>query len=311
MIRNYIISQVKLYIHSKIILVLLVSLMLVSGLIYYFSYNNVIQNYQDYNRTVDYYNENNIDATEDMTSSYGVQANSDGTYTVTNPLKYYHENLKKAIFSISVKYSSELACEATILFFPVIFGIWGLILGTIDYKNKTIKYFVSRLGKSQYTLIKVLTSVLVNLAAVVFYFVFSRIVSLIAYSKLSSKLDITSYENLTVCLKSSTFRCMIFAFVISILFTAVGMLFGSLLKNTLVGSIVIILYSILYTPISKFDIKNSMFFVSEKICDFMGVISVNRIMDTTFVISSITIAGVILFCFLGYYVLHRVRSAFI
>ena len=177
---NYILNEIRLMWHSKLLGIFAFLLCLFSALTIFFNYNQTISLNDSYNTIVNYYKENNLDLDADLNSNSYSISEENGVSNIENPLGYYYNKLGIAIFSTSPFYSSSLLCESSILLLPIIFGVLGLIIGTIDHKNKTIKHKVTRIGKDNYIFSKILSIIIVNLILIILYFIFGKIFSIIA-----------------------------------------------------------------------------------------------------------------------------------
>lgn len=307
---NYILSEIRLLWYSKIIGVVITVLFLASAATIFFNYDSTIELNNNFDKIVSYYEKNNMDIQGDLNSnSYGISENN-GLSKIDNPLAYYYHKLRSAIFSVGPSYSSSLLCESSIVLLPIIFGILGLVIGTIDHKNRTMKYKVARIGKNNYILSKISSLMIINIIALIVYFICGKIFSIIAYSNLKNIIDFTKVSSFSDTLNTSIFIQIVFVFFIAVIYSMIGILLGELLKSSLFGSIAIILYCIIVPLFSKFDLKNSIYYIAGKVYNFDGAISIANIKDTSTAIS-FCIVGIILALTIGIYIiLVKRRSAF-
>lgn len=307
---NYILSEIRLLWHARIIGVLIIVLFLSSATTIFFNYDSTIELNTSYNKIVNYYEKNNKDIQSDLNSdSYGISENN-GVSTIKNPLAYYYNKLGIAVFTASPLYSSSLLCEGSVLFLPIIFGILGLLIGTIDHKNRTMKYKVTRIGKNNYILSKISALMIVNITTLVLYFIFGKLFSIIAYSNLKNTIDFTNIPAFSDNLNTSILVQILFAFFIAAIYSIIGILLGELFRSSLFGSIAITLYCIIVPLFSKFDLKNSIYYIAKKVCNFEGAISISNLKDTSDMISFCMIGIILTIAISIYILLVKKRSAF-
>ena len=302
-------SEFRTLYYSKVILALILALFFTTILILFMNYKDITMSYQDYNRIVDMY-ENEEDMTEDLENGNYNLKEKNGSYVVENPLLYYNKQISKSLFVISPKYILTQMLEAGIIFFPIIFGIFGLILGSSDYRNKTIKNKVSRIGKKKFYFSKFFVSILIIFFLLLFFMIFSKMAGTIVYNEICNKIPIKDFKIENLPISSNIFLKFSFSFLISILYSSIGMFIGVITKGTIFGVFSIVAYAYAVPTFSKFDLKNSYYFIMEQLSDFYGVINISDIKESSLLISMTIILGILLFTNIVTYLLVKNRSAF-
>jgi len=153
---KYINQEITYGIKSKIYLIITLLLVTLYGIVLFMNYNSVTDTYNTYLRYVDYYEKNNLDIETDLNGDYKIEK-SGNNINITNPILYTKESLSKYIYAASPKYTLSQLLESSILFFPLVFGILGLVIATNDYKYRTIKLRTIRISRFKFGMVKQLS----------------------------------------------------------------------------------------------------------------------------------------------------------
>lgn len=294
-------SEFRRMYYSNLILYFLLSILAMIILIFYMNYKEITLAYEDYTRVQDLY-ENEEDMKEDLEiNDYNM---------VENPISYYNEQLKTLLFVNSPDYTLTQIFEAGIIFFPIIFGIFGLLLGCADYKTKIIKHKVARVGRKNYYLSKISTSMITILFFFLIMIIISKIAGIIMYNVICNKIPVNNFSSHNLSLSSNVLVQFIFMYFISIVYSSIGMLIGVLTKGAIRGVVLIAAYAYAVPVFSKFDLKNSYYFIMDQLCDFYGVIKISGIKDSSILISMIIIMGFLIFTNIATYLVIIKRSAY-
>jgi|GEM_PF-1282340 len=302
-------SEFRRMYYSNLILYFLLSILAMIILIFYMNYKEITLAYEDYTRVQDLY-ENEEDMKEDLERNDYNMVEENGTYMVENPISYYNEQLKTLLFVNSPDYTLTQIFEAGIIFFPIIFGIFGLLLGCADYKTKIIKHKVARVGRKNYYLSKISTSMITILFFFLIMIIISKLAGIIMYNVICNKIPVNDFSSHNLSLSSNVLMQFIFMYFISIVYSSVGMLIGVLTKGAIRGVILIAAYAYAVPVFSKFDLKNSYYFIMDQLCDFYGVIKISGIKDSSILISMIIIMGFLIFTNITIYLVIIKRSAY-
>ena len=139
--RKYIKSELYYGIYSQIYIVVALILLAIATIIIYSNCNQIVNAYHSYRKTEEYYNANHIDIEDALSDEYTYNSSKDGEgeiENIENPLRYYRELIGINAYIASPSYAIPSVLEyASCLFFPLLFGILGIITGTYDTKYKT------------------------------------------------------------------------------------------------------------------------------------------------------------------------------
>lgn len=307
MIRKYILHELKYLVYSKTFIIITVILCACYSVMLFMNYNSVTDSYASYVHCKEYYEENNI---QEEGESYDMEVNEDGSVTVSNPIVYYEKIVGQYMFASSPKYTLTQMMEVAIIIFPLLFGVLGLIASTYDYKYKTIKNKLIRLTKNEYLISKNISLVIISLASIVISLIYAKIAGHIMFNMLKQafpykEFDYTSFMVGNIGLKFITVMLM------AICYLEIGFLLGIAFKNTLIGTVIVAVYSLLCRDMFKYDLNNAFTQLFRNIFENYGVVTISPNNEiTTFL--AITI---ILLTMVGSFILSAIiinkRSAFV
>jgi uncharacterized protein YxeA len=285
---KYISQELRYGFNSKIYYVIIIFLSVLFGWILFLNYNMAIDSYNEYVKTENFYKESNEDINKSLKGDYKVE-NSGDESLVSNPLLYHKNIYRKAIYVASPKYILSQLMESSILLFPLIFGILGLIIATNDFKYGTIKLKTVRMDKITYSLVKQLSIVLSGLTVLAISILVAYIIGQVMYVKLSGIIPISKFPSIEIHTNSSMLTKFVLGFLIAVFFTEIGYALGVVFKNVIVGAITIVVYSFILPNLGVYDLKNSIFYFAKKVFDLQGAISIEDYKTTSFTNSILVI----------------------
>lgn len=308
MIKNCIRHDIKYSFFSNIYIIFGGILCLLFGIVLFMNYNAANDIYEGYNNSKTYYEKNNIDMNE--SDSYDIIQNKDSSVTVSNPIAYYKEKVAQYIYAASPDYTISQMLESSILFFPLLFGVFGLVYATFDFNYKTIKVRTIRNSKKDLVISKHIVIILNIIFILSISLIFAKLMGFLMFELLKKSIPIESF-NYSLQQSNNIFIKYIFGIIIAICFSEIGYLLGIIFKNNLIGTIIIAVYSLFLNSIGKYDLNNVLKELAKKIFDFYGVINIG----STFAISTgeciFVIGIIILFCLITSIVIVQKRSSFI
>lgn len=314
--KNCIRQELKYVWKSKFLLLFLVLTVITSIFVIWNNCRNVSETNSSYVRLINYYKNNNLDIDEDLSKSADVietgefDENGDEYVQIKNPLKHYYSTLQRQIYVVSNKYVVDQFLEYGIMVFSIIFGIMGTLFSTYDIKNKTIKYKVSRCGKTKLFL----TKQIVMLGTVAYCVVLSTLLNyiwapLIRNSMLSGieKIDAGTFDDNT----TNILVKILFGIIIACVFAEAGYFFGRLFGGNIIPVVALMLYVLLLSPMGKADLKNCIYVLAMKIYSFLGSYAVN---DTVRMagwqaLLGLSVYGVLFF--FGSFIIDKRKSAYV
>ena len=306
--KNCLKDEFKMLWYTKTFVVLIVALFLFSGVIYFLNVNNTKELYDNYNKIVEF-EKKNPEINSDNSDKYTVEK-KDGIVSISNPRAFYEDKLTKSIDALKIKNVTSMACEAALAGFIVIFGLYGVVVGKIEYKNRTYKNKIVRRGRRRYIFSKLTSLFATSLIASVFYLLFCCLFSLLSYYYIRNKVDVNYFGyNIDARVDNIVWQLLL-TLLLSLIYSLIGNTISTITRETLVGTVIIMVYSFVKMPFGKYDLSNSISFFSRKICTFEGVISLTRGGNTNIFLSSAFIICTVAICIILYVFNIYKRSAY-
>lgn len=309
--KKFIKQELMYGIYSKNFLITFILLCALFGIVLFLNYSSVTELYSEYNNTITYYEENNINIEEELAGDYEIELTETGG-VITNPIAYYKNTISRYLYAASPKYRLTQLLESSILYFPIVFGTLGLLVATNDFRFKTIKLRTVRLNKSKLGIVKQVSLAISSFAIMFCALIVAFLSGELMYQYLIHDISIKDFvmDSSAITSNSSIFLKFAFAYIIALIFTEIGYTLGILFKNMYAGLILIIAYIIILPNLKIYDLKNSIFYFGNKTFDYYGVVSINVYEDMGF-ISSLFI---ILFTLVGSILINNMvlnkRSSF-
>ncbi|SHG16328.1 hypothetical protein [Ornithinibacillus halophilus] len=309
MIRKFFKQEIDYGIASKNYVYMIGFLCVLFGVTLFLNYSSVQETHENYLATIDYYEKNGLDVEADLESSYDVEE-FDGGGIIENPIAFHRQMLSQYIFAASPEYTLSQLLESSVLYFPIVFGVWGLILATNDIRFRTIKLKTVRMSKKTFVLTKYLSiafsSLLFMLAAISISFV----VGWIMFQILSNNVPISEYKGESLPSSTGIFNKMLFGYILALVFAVIGYTFGTVFKNMYIGMVAIIVYMFLLPNLGSFDLKNAIYYFANQLFDFYGVVNVEPPVETNFVISILVVLVLFIIAYFINLIIVQKRSSF-
>lgn len=299
-------------IYSKTYLYITLFLVSLFVLVSYINYTAVTTTYNDFLHTKQFYVEQGIDIEEELEGEYLI-IQEEGQNIIDNPLLYERELVSQYLYTANPKYVINQFLESAFLYFPIVFGIMGLLLAHYDYKYKTIKIKTVRANRLSYTLAKQISLLFSGLIILILALIIAHPINYLFYQQLKEVLPISEFKTpLLIENKSSPFIAkFMFSYLIAIIFMIIGFTFGTIFKNIYVGFIFIVMYTFILPNVTIFELKNSLHYLGNKVYDFYGVLSIENALEGTTIFSSISILIITIFLpIIINIVLMMIRSSF-
>lgn len=296
--------------NSKAPIIVLVIIVGICVAFSFLQYQYVMSNYNEYTRVVDFYDGDEDQLTEDLESGeFNIVENDDGTATVQNPVLYYKEMLGKAIYSTSNAYSTSHILEAGILIFPILFSVIGVILATVDLKNRVYKHKVLRYGRGNYVVSKIINFLFISIIIVLLFVLINKLCVFVLDNIIKNKIDISNFIYTPEPEKSVWIK-IFSSLLIAIVYISIGFLLGVITRNGIVSVGLITVYLFIVPIFSKFEIQNCCYVIMKDNFNFDGLASVTdyKSLDTN--LSVIILLSSILVSNLIGYLVVKFRSAY-
>lgn len=308
MIKNCIKHDLKYSIFSNIYTIFLSILCLLFGIVLFMNYNAATDTYTSYNNSKAYYEKNNIDM--DESAPYEIIQNEDTSITISNPIAYYKEKVGQYIYAASPNYTISQMLETSVLFFPLFFGVLGLIYATFDFNYKTIKVRTIRSSKNDYSISKHFVLIFSSVFLLSIALILAKLIGLLMFQLLKNSIPIDNF-NYSLDNSHSILIKYIFGCIVAICFAEIGYTLGIIFKKCFIGSILIAIYSLFFNNIGKYDLNNSIKELAKNIFDFYGVINIGTTRFISVTESILVISFVIIFCLITSVLIIRKRTSFV
>lgn len=271
---------------SKILISAGALLLIISIALSFIQYTYVSETYTDYTNTVKYYDENGLDIDEDMNSGeYHLQESSEGMKTIENPILYFHDQVCRAIYSVSPAYAISQVFEISIIFFPLLFFFIGSSIMAKDYKYKIIKHKILRFGRKNYIISKVMLIFLSIIILILAYAILGYVSSLIITNILSKKIPFEKFDVGMFKSSSTIFVKIILMMCFSAFYSLLGAMLGVIFKNNVPGMILSVVYLYIIPLKMRYEPKNMMYVIMKKHFDFLGLAEISSTIDNNTILS--------------------------
>lgn len=311
-VRNSLAFELKYVLESKLLVGLVGLIVLINIIFIVIEYQYIDSAFSNYLRMENYYEENNMDIHADLESDeYKILENQDNSVTVENPILYYHDEVCRALYVISPEYSISHIFELSILLFPLLFGVIGAFMATVDLKNKIYKHKILRFGRNNYYVSKITVIIGIVVLCTVFAAFLNKIFSIAFYNIICNKFPVEKFDvgNLEQSTNIITKLCVIG--LISFCYASLGFLLGVLSKSITISLCTISVYLYIVPIFSKFEIKNSCYNLMKNVFDFYGITNISSYKSISVFISLFIVFGIIIITNVISYIIIKKRSAYI
>ena len=297
--------------HSKQITVMILFLALLFCGVLYLNYFSATDDYDNFQKDMAFQVSSGQDIQALLNGNYSIQTDGNSV-TVNNPLKYDKVTLEQALYAASPSYALNMLFESALITFPFIFTILGQLIATSDIKNKTIKIKTVRQSRFQFGVCKQFSVIIITIIVLFIALAIAFLFGLILYQMLQSQIPFNEFDIFRFVAHSSILLKILYGVGLSIFFSEIGYSLGFLFKNAYVGIIVIGVYTYIIPDLGKYDVKNSMNYLSSRIYEFYGTVSLTQLKPgTTAAISACMLVGVFAIFLCLHFLLTVKRSSFL
>ena len=312
--RKYIKSELYYGIYSQIYIVVALILLAIATIIIYSNCNQIVNAYHSYRKTEEYYNANHIDIEDALSDEYTYNSSKDGEgeiENIENPLRYYRELIGINAYIASPSYAIPSVLEyASCLFFPLLFGILGIITGTYDTKYKTKRIKAIRLSKSKIIASKQIALIISSILIVTVVLFASYLISFLLNKMVLANVPLQNFDIHTIETKSPMIMKIMYGMGIALLFSEIGLFAGTILKGAVIPIIILFSYSLMIPNLGRYDLKNIMLFSAQNVYDYSGSFAINKPFEISHLENSILWIFVIVITLVGSYLAVRKRSSY-
>ncbi|MDF2944700.1 MAG: hypothetical protein K0S01_3558 [Herbinix sp.] len=274
MMKKYIYKELQFGIKSKFYYIIAGLLSIMFIVLIYYNYSSVIKTHERYLYYESYYIKNGIDINKDLSGSYKVETDANGGTTVTNPILYFKELVGRYAYVASPKYTLSQLLESSILFFPLVFGAFGLFISNVDFKYNMTKCNTVRINKRMYNIAKQTSLIVSSIIILISSLTISYFINLIFYKILSARIPLDNFDIKIVNYHASIVNKFLYGFILALLFVEIGYTLGYITKNIIAGIMILALYLYIVPILGKYDLKNIMYYLGSKCFDYYGSINI-------------------------------------
>lgn len=264
-------NELRYQLYSKIIAIIVIIIFILSCLNIYSTRVSVDSNYSRFLRTYSEYKEEGIDIEEALSKPYEISEISDSGSVINNILRYDFDSVRESIKSLHPSMSiNHTLSYLSIIFLPLIFGIYGAAIATYDIKSRTLKLRAILSDGKTNNLAKQLAMFIVILSTISVLLFCMYIVSGFIYRSI---LNIEEYKPFLISsleLTTNNFVQIGYTVISSIIFANIGYLIGTITKSTLISTIVIGAYMFIIPNLGVYDLKNVLLTLGGRIFEFTG-----------------------------------------
>lgn len=288
--------------HSKKILIVFSILIILCGFHLYGVHNNIINNYNNYLKTEQSYNEEGINIIDSLKEKNNIYIDGN-TVTEDNPLKQDFIELAISINNLEPQNIISNTLEYILFVFcTVLFGIYSSYIATYDFKYKQYKNLSVNVEQYKIILGKILSVIIVMLTTLSVSLVITFFGSFSVKSIVANKVPIEQYTISTFNYDNGLFLQLILVFFILLFYIILGFFIGFILKSMVIPATSLLIYGFIMPVLGKYDYRNIFSYFSNKVFSFKArfVIfapqSINEVLGITIVVmTQIILLAILLF----------------
>ncbi|MEG0051564.1 MAG: hypothetical protein RR712_05230 [Terrisporobacter sp.] len=229
---------------------------------------SVFNQYNIYTQTLKHYKDNGLDINKDLSTDYKINTENN-IEEIDNILRYDFDAVSNSIEDLNpINSVNSNLSYLTFVFLPIIWGIYGAIVGSYDFKYKTLK-IRSILSKNKNILLsKQLSITIVIIVNTIISVLIFSMLSFVLYSSILSNNILKEFITFSRLNIVNSILQILFSIITSIIFSNIGLVIGMISKNALIASLTICLYNLLIPNLGVYDFKNLIMNLGGKIYTF-------------------------------------------
>ena len=263
-----------------------------------------------YQNSLRFHEEEGVDIETYLAMDYSFEDNGDGSYTVTNPLRFDQERLRRHLFASHPAGLIGYLLESSIVLFPLIFATLGLVTAVSDFKYRTIKIKTVRLKKRYLGISKQVSLLLSSFVIFTASLLFAYLIGIFAWEILIDPTLLNEFPIENLPSSSSVITRLAFGYFLVLFYTIIGYSLGIIFKNILVGIISISVYHFILPNLGIFSVRNSIFYLKHRLFDFYGAVAMEAPLETNLAVALIVLFTTLFIFIVVNMVLTTMRSSF-
>ncbi|WAA12524.1 hypothetical protein [Fervidibacillus halotolerans] len=241
---------------SKLLLLITILFLILSIINYHSLYQYAVNNYQLFQKTEQEMRDQGVDIEEELQKTPRI-SNDGNVETIENVLAYDFKNVQT---SIKAFHANQVLNNTfgwlSLVFFPFIFSIYGIVVATYDYQYKTLKQKLVHSTFKSIFMSKIFSTLLFSIVNMFILTIASFIIHRIFFDKLKKNIPINEFVVENVGEDSNQLKIILFAFFVTFLFSMLGLSIGFIVKSALLPSVIIISINFLLPIQGKYDLRN-------------------------------------------------------
>lgn len=259
-------------IYSKNFFILLLVIILLSAFNTFSLKKNISNNFNLFNKTLEQAENNGENIEEALRANVNI-TKKENVEEIDNVLKYDYLNLVNSINSVNPKLTiNQILSYLTFTFFPIIFGVFGVIVATYENKYKILKLNSICDDKKIIFMSKIMALVLISSVTLLVTLSINYIINFCIYNSIINNPKFEPYIlnnilNIDIIL---SIKQVLFSLSVILIFAIIGFVFGNILRNSTISIIIILLYNLLIPITGRYDLKNILLYEGSKLFKFTG-----------------------------------------
>lgn len=254
---------------SKLIISVIVIVGILSIINIYSLNHGIYNKYSLFRQTLEQYENDGVDIESKLKEDYEIKIINENNEEIDNALRYDYEQVKIAINAITpCNTINNILSYLTFVYFPIIFGIYGVLVGTYDYKNKTLKLKSILSNYKEIFLSKQISIIITVMITIMTSIIISYIGHWIAYNAIINANELGEFISDSRNIFYNPIKQVLFSLIVSIIFSNIGFILGCITKNVLMSSLIIVIYNIMIPSLGKYDLTNLIANIGSRLFQF-------------------------------------------
>lgn len=259
-------------IYSKNFFLLILVIILLSAFNAFSLKKNISNNFNLFNKTLEQAENNGEDIEKALKENVNV-IKKNNVEEIENVLKYDYLNLINSINSVNPKLTiNQTLSYMTFTFFPIIFGVFGVIVATYENKYKILKLNAICDDKKIRFISKIMVLILISIIILLIALSINYIINFFIYNNIIDNPRFEPYilNNILNIDSILSIKQFLFSLSVILIFTIIGFILGSILRNSTTPIIIILLYNLVVPITGKYDLKNILLYEGSTMFEFTG-----------------------------------------
>jgi hypothetical protein len=231
-------------------------------------HNNVLSNYNRYQRTEANYKEQGIDIVEALEKPSENQINGNARIS-NNPLKDDFIELAISIQNLKPQNVVSNTLEYLVFVFcTFIYGIYACNIASYDFKYKTYKNQALQFAQSALLVGKLLSIIFVMFITMSIILLVAFCGSFFIHSLIVNQIPVETYTIDIFNYETGIILQLLFSFLVILFYIIMGFSLGWIFKSSFIPSVGLLLYGFIIPILGAYDFRNIFSYFSHKVFTF-------------------------------------------